>query len=97
MSSIVERAGLTLLSDVIRFLTIIAATGSSPYEMLGMNPFGRVCFDYDQSAHKRYGIDVSRPAAVVLRPDGWVGTMIDLTAEQPAREIEQYFRRILVL
>lgn len=87
---------LIQIPALISWLTIPAATGASPYELLGdMDPLGRVYYDGDKSAHKRYAIDTCRPAAVVLRPDGWIGTMIDLTTENPMAQIERYFKQFL--
>lgn len=86
------------LSDArlpVSWRTIIAGKGPSPYEMLGTEPLGKVFFDSQHAAHARYGVDVGSGAIVVLRPDGWIGTMISL---EPAavQELEQYFGRIMV-
>lgn len=62
-----------------------------------MEPFGRIFYDVNGTAHKRYGVSVTEPTAVVLRPDGWIGTMVNLREEDSTSELERYFKRIYVL
>jgi phenol 2-monooxygenase len=69
--------------------------GPSAYETLGGMPFGSVFYDADHSAHQRYGVSASRGAVLVLRPDGWVGTVTELGAGGKVA-LERYFQRILV-
>lgn len=69
--------------------------GPSAYETLGGMPFGRVYYDGDHSAHARYGIRANEGAVLVLRPDGWVGTVTGLGSGGRAA-LERYFQRILV-
>lgn len=62
--------------------------------MLDHEPLGRVLFDdLQQSAHTRYGVELAKGAVVVVRPDGWIGTMAIL-GEESTRELERYFERI---
>lgn len=61
-----------------------------------MEPFGRIFYDGKGNAHERYGVDLAKPSAVIVRPDGWIGTMVDLTNEGAVKEIEAYFDRVLV-
>lgn len=77
--------------------TIIAGnTGPSAYELLGgTEPLGRVFFDKAGTAHARYGIDTRKGAVVVLRPDGWVGTVARLE-EGVVGEVEAYFRGFMM-
>lgn len=80
--------------DLLNYLTIPAIQAPSAYELLGHEPLGRVFYDdLQQTAHKRYGIDVAKGALVVTRPDGWVGTMTVLDPSAVA-ELETYFKRI---
>ncbi|PSN60218.1 hypothetical protein BS50DRAFT_536146 [Corynespora cassiicola Philippines] len=81
----------------ISWISIFAgAGGPSAYESLGGMPFGRVFYDRDCSAHDRYGIDIEKGAVFVLRPDGWVGTVLELDiGAGPA--LETYFKKFLVL
>ena len=58
------------LTNAFDFLTIIAGTGLQPDETLGVNRFGRACYDVDHAAYTRYGISTAEGAIVVLRPDG---------------------------
>ena len=65
----------------------------SPYEFLDHNPLGHAYFDHvDRTAYQQYGIG-TEGAVVVLRPDGWIGTMIKLGIEA-IKELETYFGRI---
>ena len=58
------------LTNAFNFLTIIAGTGLQPDETLGVEKFGRACYDVDHAAYTRYGISTAEGAIVVLRPDG---------------------------
>jgi phenol 2-monooxygenase len=80
--------------DAIRFVTIISGNGPSPDEALGIERFGNAYYDYDGSAHARYGISEDTGAAVILRPDGYFAfaTMLDR-----GEEVGEYFERILKL
>jgi phenol 2-monooxygenase len=80
----------------IEWLSIFAGPGGpSAFETLGGMPFGRVFYDEDHSAHERYGIDVEKGAVLVLRPDGWVGTVMEMNDGAPAK-FERYFSKFLV-
>ncbi|KAI0881206.1 FAD binding domain-containing protein [Annulohypoxylon maeteangense] len=76
------------------FMTILPGFKvPSPYEFLGHAPLGRAYFDgVDKAAYQRYGIG-THGAIVVLRPDGWIGTMIKLGIEAIS-ELEGYLKRI---
>jgi len=78
----------------VSFLTIPAKSGPSAFELLGFNPFGKTFYDEKQTAHDRYGVSPEKGAVVVLRPDGWVGTMIALGSNSIA-EMEVYFKAFL--
>ncbi|KAH3965572.1 hypothetical protein HBH52_203320 [Parastagonospora nodorum] len=80
----------------IRWLSILAEPGgSSAFETLEGMPFGKVFYDGDCSAHKRYDIDVKKGAVFVLRPDGWVGTVVEIDGNA-AGKLEKYFSRFMV-
>jgi phenol 2-monooxygenase len=64
--------------------------GPSAYETLGGMPFGRVFYDEDRSAHLRYGISAEKGAVVVLRPDGWVGAVVELDGSA-GEKLKRYF------
>jgi phenol 2-monooxygenase len=75
----------------IKWLSIFAGPGGpSAYETLGGMPFGRVFYDEDLSAHLRYGIAAEKGAVVVLRPDGWVGTVSELNGSAGG-SLDRYF------
>ncbi|KIX94360.1 uncharacterized protein Z520_10070 [Fonsecaea multimorphosa CBS 102226] len=80
----------------VNWLTIPAAVGPSAFELLDGNPVGKVFYDRDQTAHKRYGVPVDQGAVVVLRPDGWIGTTVKL-GENAVAEVERYLAGFLVL
>ncbi|KAE8825305.1 hypothetical protein CFE70_007717 [Pyrenophora teres f. teres 0-1] len=80
----------------ISWLSIFAGPGGpSAYETLGGMPFGRVFYDEGLGAHTRYGVDTDKGAVVVLRPDGWVGTVVALDGRAGGK-LEEYFGRFLV-
>ncbi|KAI2622539.1 FAD binding domain-containing protein [Hypoxylon sp. NC1633] len=77
--------------DCLTFLTILPNRAPSPYELLKHEPLGRAFFDDDNKiAYRRYGIEPLQGAIVVLRPDGWIGTMIAL-GDKAVWELEGYF------
>ncbi|KAJ7751763.1 FAD binding domain-containing protein [Mycena maculata] len=82
-------------TQVFRFTTLTAATGNSTTDVLGVPPFGggRLYFDPEARAHAIYGVDVSRGAIIVFRPDGWVGCVVAL---EDVHELGQYFGEFLV-
>ncbi|KAL1633441.1 hypothetical protein SLS58_011072 [Diplodia intermedia] len=91
----------------IAFLTIPARDGPSAWELLGgRGPPGadvlpgissNVFFDTaETAAHARYGVGLRRGAVYVLRPDGWVGTVLPLGRGGVAG-LEAYFGAFLVL
>ncbi|KAE9381419.1 hypothetical protein N431DRAFT_392599 [Stipitochalara longipes BDJ] len=80
----------------ISWLTIPAGNGPSAFELLGVMPFGRVFYDEKKIAHNRYGIDIKRGCVVVLRPDGWVGTVTALKVDADT-ELEMYFKNMLLI
>lgn len=79
----------------ISFLTISTETGPSAVEVLGAMPYGKVFYDRELFAHTRFGVELSKGAVFVLRPDGWVGTAVALTSNSVS-ELEQYFSRFLL-
>ncbi|KAL1969142.1 hypothetical protein VTN77DRAFT_396 [Rasamsonia byssochlamydoides] len=89
------------ISTILSWRTIIASSDTpiripSAFEFLGgIQPMGRAFFDRGHKAHTRYGIDIKQGAIVVLRPDGWVGTVLGLI-ERAGEELQTYLGRILV-
>lgn len=80
----------------VSWITIVGKVGPSIFELLGVMPFGRAFFDEKHTAHARYGVDIKKGAVVILRPDGWVGTLTELS-QAAATELEAYFQRFLVI
>ncbi|KAF2710742.1 3-propionate hydroxylase [Pleomassaria siparia CBS 279.74] len=84
-------------SNPISWISIFSvAGGPSAYETVGGMPFGKVLYDEDHSAHKRYGVDVGRGAVIILRPDGWIGTVTQL-GSGAAQAVGSYFKKFLTL
>lgn len=83
----------TFSKTLFKFTTIIAGEGIGAEEYCGFKPFGRCYFDPCREAHEVYGIDPTRGAMLVLRPDGIVGTVLGLGE---ARLLKEYFARFLV-
>ncbi|KAF2263675.1 3-propionate hydroxylase [Lojkania enalia] len=82
---------------LISWISIFSGPGGpSAYETLGGMPFGRVFYDEDNSAHQRYGIGVGIGTVMVFRPDGWVGTVVEL-GDEAAKKLENYFKTFLLL
>jgi phenol 2-monooxygenase len=79
----------------IDFLTILTGTAANAWHLLGTEPFGRVYYDPDCSAHGRYGVDPEEGGVVVLRPDGWIGAIFELDAIGVVARLEEYFRSFL--
>lgn len=89
----------TLFSNTalpISWITVPAKNGPSAFELLRAMPIGKLLYDEQTTAHARYGVDLKKGGVVVLRPDGWVGTMTTL-GDQAVDELEKYFRGVLVV
>ncbi|KAH8815351.1 3-propionate hydroxylase [Xylogone sp. PMI_703] len=78
----------------VSWLTIPAKSGPSTYELLGTAPLGKTFYDQKQTAHARYGINVKEGGIVILRPDGWVGTICKLS--NAVEDMEKYFNGFLL-
>jgi phenol 2-monooxygenase (NADPH) len=60
--------------EAVDWVTISPTVGCSPYEAIGMRPFGNCYFDAANAAHEKFGVDLDKGSVLVLRPDGLVGT-----------------------
>ncbi|OTB05647.1 hypothetical protein M426DRAFT_319633 [Hypoxylon sp. CI-4A] len=84
-------------SGRLKFITIFPNRAPSPYELLGYKPLGRAYFDNEaREGYSRYGVDTEQGAIVVLRPDGWIGTMIML-GPRSGSELRSYFDNIFLV
>lgn len=77
----------------MKWLTISRDAGCSPYETLGMEPFGDTYYDIDGLAHEKYGIDPSVGGIMIIRPDGLVGTGCAIEGSS----IQNYLETVLYL
>lgn len=80
------------LENAFNFLTVIAGSGSQPDEVLGIEKFGRACYDIDHSAFTRYGISTAEGGIAVLRPDGVLATTTRL---DQGCELGNYFEALI--
>ena len=77
----------------IRFLTASINYEASPFEALGgMDPFGKMYYDRDASAHKKMGVPENTGGILVLRPDGLLGSAGPLDGAF----VKSYFQDIIV-
>ncbi|KAF9269564.1 hypothetical protein L218DRAFT_993591 [Marasmius fiardii PR-910] len=77
-----------------KWFTIPSIHGNGGQEILGTAPMGKVYLDESVKAHEIYGVDVRIGAAVVFRPDGWVGTVVELS-EAGVADLTGYFKNFL--
>lgn len=80
-------------NQAIGWITINPTVGFSPYEALGMKPFGNLYFDPTNVAHEKIGISSETGGVMVLRPDGLVGSAGHIDGPW----IEAYFKSIMDL
>ena len=86
-----EEASEIVGHEAIGWLTICPLVACSPYEAVGMKPFGDTYFDPGRLAHEKFGIDMGKGAVLILRPDGLLGTACSLEGGG----IKEYFHKIL--
>ena len=77
----------------ISWLLIPARSGPSAFELLGIEPLGKVFYDEKQMAHIRYGVNVHKGGVFVIRPDGWIGSSSQLNVRTVV-ELEEYFEGV---
>src|SRR2546429_1101380 len=78
----------------VDFLTIVTGAAANAWHVLQTEPLGRVYYDPDSSAHRRYGIDDSEGAVIILRPDGWIGAVFGLQVDVIV-QLKEYFESFL--
>lgn len=79
----------------VEFATIIAGTAANAWHAVGTEPFGKVFYDQDGSAHDRYQVNIAEGVVIILRPDGWIGARLGLGSSELVDDIEVYFRAFL--
>lgn len=77
----------------IGWVTVSPVVGCSPYEAIGMRPFGDTYYDPTSSAHDRFGVDMEKGSVVIFRPDGLVGSAGPIDGLW----IQGYFSKVLNL
>lgn len=93
LESFLETAKELTTNRAIGWITISPTVGFSPYEALGMNPFGNLYFDPTNVAHEKIGISLETGGVMVLRPDGLVSSAGHIDGPS----IEAYFKNIMDL
>jgi phenol 2-monooxygenase len=61
--------------EAVSWVTISPTVGNSPFEAIGMKPFGDMYYDPGNEAHGKFGVEADKGAVLVLRPDGLVGSV----------------------
>ncbi|KAH7325617.1 FAD binding domain-containing protein [Stachybotrys elegans] len=93
LAGFLEGEGKPLRSHIANsWVTISPSVGCSPYEALGMKPFGNMYYDNTGDAHEKFGIAMDKGAVVVLRPDGLVATAGPIEGSW----LKEYFSTVLV-
>lgn len=93
LEKFLETAKELTTNQAIGWITISPTVGFSPYEALGMKPFGNLYFDPTNVAHEKIGIGLETGGVMVLRPDGLVGSAGHIDGPW----IEAYFKDIMDL
>ena len=79
----------------VDFLTILPEKVGNAWFELGMDPMGKVYFDGDGNANKRYGVEPESGAVFIVRPDGWIGAKFDLISESLMEDVDAYLGGLL--
>ncbi len=75
----------------IGWVTVSTVVGCSPYEAIGMRPFGDTYYDPTGLAHDKFRVDLEKGSVVILRPDGLVGSAGAIDGPW----IKEYFSKVL--
>ena len=79
-------------TELFQWLTIGATEAVGAEDGLGQRPFGRSAWDPTTAVHEIYGVDLTRGALVLLRPDGWIAAVCGL---DQAESLEPYLAQWL--
>jgi phenol 2-monooxygenase len=77
--------------EAIEWITITSTVGCSPYEAIGMTPFGKTYFDPTNVAHDKFGVASDTGSVLIVRPDGLLGAGGPLEGQW----VGEYFAKIL--
>jgi phenol 2-monooxygenase len=91
LKTFLSLAGESTGNAALGWLTISPTVGCSPYEALGMKPFGDTYFDPGNVAHDKLGIDQEKGAVIILRPDG----LVACSGPIEGGWINEYFAKIM--
>lgn len=93
LQAFLANAGELTAHEAVGWVTVSPTVGCSPYEALGMKPFGDTYFDPTNVAHDKFGVDTAKGSVMILRPDGLVGSAGPIEGGW----IKEYFARVLNL
>jgi phenol 2-monooxygenase (NADPH) len=79
----------------VQFLTILPEKVDNGWHELGFDPLGKVYYDQDGAAGRRYKVDIEHGTAFIIRPDGWIGARFDLLEEDAGKLIGRYLEGLL--
>ncbi|EXJ91603.1 hypothetical protein A1O3_00151 [Capronia epimyces CBS 606.96] len=88
--------GSSYRSWPVDFLTILPDKVGNAWFELGTDPVGRVYYDNDGVANRRYGVSDTSGAVFVLRPDGWIGAKFPLGSKGLVDAIDAYLGGLLL-
>ncbi|KAG7095492.1 hypothetical protein E1B28_006231 [Marasmius oreades] len=77
-----------------KWFTIPSVHGNGGQEIFVNPPMGKVYLDESVKAHDIYGVDIRIGAVIVFRPDGWVGTVVEMS-EYGVVDLTAYFEHFL--
>ncbi|KAH8682584.1 FAD binding domain-containing protein [Xylariales sp. PMI_506] len=93
MEKFLDTAKELTTHKAIGWVTIATSYGCSPYEALGMKPFGDAYFDPTNTAHDKVGVSLEKGGVIILRPDGLVGSAGAIDGPW----IKDYFENVIQL
>jgi len=79
--------------EAVGWVTLTLSVECSPYEAIGMKPFGDTYYDPTNMAHGKFGIEADKGGILVLRPDGLLGSAGPLEGLW----LKEYFSHVLKL
>jgi phenol 2-monooxygenase (NADPH) len=80
----------------VQYLTILPQAVDNGWHELGFDPLGRVYYDDEGAARRRYEVNHHSGTVFVVRPDGWIGARLDLDINGVGKEVAQYLQGLLV-
>ena len=76
------------------YITILPQVVDNAWHDLRTDPMGKVSYDADGSAGRRYDVDVENGSVLVIRPDGWIGARFEMGVEG-GKEVNRYLSGVV--